>query len=149
MPSYEIAEIDGVLSRYRSVAVVGASNDPERASYLVAHFLKGHGYRVIPVNPNARDVMGATCYPDLVSIPEQVQVVNIFRRPQDVPAIVEQAIAKRAKVIWMQLGIVNEEAAARAREAGLTVVMDRCMKRELKRYLGLAQRLKLAGPLSA
>jgi predicted CoA-binding protein len=140
MPIDEVAGIDDVLGKYRTVAVVGASNNPERASYVVAHFLKEHGYRVIPVNPNARSVMGETCYPDLISTPDPVQVVDIFRRPENVPAIVEQAIAKGAQVIWMQLGITSEKAAARAKEAGLTVVMDRCMKRELKRYLGLAQR---------
>lgn len=118
-----------ILKSSRVVAIVGLSADPERPSYRVARYLKEKGYRIIPVNPRGGEVLGEVCYPDLVSIPEAVDVVDIFRRPEDVPAIVEQAIRIRAKAVWMQEGIVNEAAAEQARRAGLKVVMDRCMKK--------------------
>jgi predicted CoA-binding protein len=127
-------DIEKVLTDFRRVAIVGASANPDRPSYVVAQFLKAEGYRVIPVTPNAREVAGERAYPDLDSIPEPVEVVDIFRRPEEVPAIVEQAIRLGAKAVWMQEGVVNESAAAMAREAGLVVVMDHCMKKEaLKR----------------
>jgi predicted CoA-binding protein len=131
------ADIDRILARYRVVAMVGASDNPERPSHRVAGFLKDHGFRVIPVNPKLDSVAGEKSYPDLTSIAEPVEIVDIFRRPDDVPAIVEQAIAIGAEVVWMQECIVNEEAAARARQAGLTVIMDHCMRKELIRLLGL------------
>jgi uncharacterized protein len=130
------ADIKKILTRHRTVAVVGASPNPERPSYRVADFLKEEGFRVIPVTPNADKVVGEKAYPDLASIPVPVEVVDIFRRPEDVLPIVEGAIAIGAKAIWMQEGIVNEEAAAKAREAELTVVMDRCIMKELLRKLG-------------
>ncbi len=119
-----------ILKKYRRVAVVGASANPERPSYRVASYLIEHGYDVIPVNPGVREILGRVVYPDLSAIPGGVEVVDIFRRPEDVPPIVEEAIKIGARVVWMQEGIVNEAAASRAREAGLTVVMDRCMKKE-------------------
>jgi predicted CoA-binding protein len=119
-----------VLKSYRIVAVVGLSPDQARDSYRVAEYLREHGYSVIPVNPMAPEVMGEKCYPDLMSVPGKVEVVDIFRRASDVPPIVEQAIKIGAKAVWMQEGVVNNVAAARAREAGLTVVMDRCMRKE-------------------
>ncbi len=119
-----------ILKAYRRVAVVGASPKPERPSYGVASYLIEHGYDVVPVNPNAGEILGRKSYPDLSSIPGKVEVVDIFRRPEDVPPVVEEAIKIGAKVIWMQEGIVNEEAAGKARGAGLEVVMDRCMKKE-------------------
>lgn len=119
-----------ILKKYRRVAVVGASVNPERPSYQVASYLIEHGYDVIPVNPGVREILGRVVYPDLSAIPGGVEVVDIFRRPEDVPPIVEEAIKIGARVVWMQEGIVNEAAASRAREAGLTVVMDRCMKKE-------------------
>lgn len=122
--------IKEILNRYKVIAVVGLSSNPERPSYNVANYLKSQGYRIIPVNPREQEVLGERCYPDLSSIPEPIEVVDIFRRPEDVPAIVEEAIKVGAKVVWMQEGIINEEAAARAREAGLLVVMDRCMLKE-------------------
>ena len=131
------ADIDRVLAKYHVVAMVGASDNPERPSHRVASFLKDHGFRVIPVNPNLDSVAGEKAYPDLASIPEPVEVVDIFRRPEDVPPVMEQAIAIGAEVVWMQEGVVNEKAAARAREAGLTVIMDHCMRKELIRLLGL------------
>jgi predicted CoA-binding protein len=130
------ADIKKVLTTYRTVAIVGASTNPERPSHRVADFLKKEGFLVIPVTPNADKVVGEKAYPDLASIPVPVEVVDIFRRPEDVIPIVEEAIAVGAKAIWMQEGIINEEAAARARKAGLTVVMDHCMKKELLRKLG-------------
>lgn len=124
--------IESILD-YRNIAVVGISDDPGRPSHFVASFLAEHGYNVIPVNPNLKEWKGKKCYPDLLSIPFKVEVVDIFRRPELVPPIVEEAIAVKAKAVWMQEGIVNEEAAARARNAGIEVVMDRCMKTEYRR----------------
>ena len=119
-----------ILNASRVVAVVGLSPKPGRPSYRVASYLKENGYKIIPVNPGIGEILGETSYPDLSSIPEPVDVVDIFRRPEEVLAIVEEAIEIGAKVVWMQEGVINEEAAARAREAGLLVVMDRCMLKE-------------------
>ena len=117
-----------ILSSSRVVAAVGLSPMPR--SFRVASYLMKNGYKIIPVNPQAEKMLGKTCYPDLGSIPEPVDVVDIFRRSEDVLSIVEEAIQIGAKAVWMQEGVVNEEAAARARFAGLQVVMDRCMKKE-------------------
>ena len=122
-----------ILGSSRTVAVVGLSPKTDRPSYRVASYLKEQGYKIIPVNPNESEILGETSYPDLSSIPEPVDVVDIFRRPEDVTPVVEEAIKKGAKAVWMQEGIVNEEAAARARGAGLLVVMDRCMFKEHKK----------------
>ena len=130
------ADIEKVLTRYRNVAIVGASDNPDRPSHRVAEFLKSEGYRIIPVTPKAEKILGETAYPDLASVREQVEVVDVFRRPEEVLPIVEEAIAIGAKALWMQEGIINQEAAARARRAGLTVIMDRCMKKETLRRLG-------------
>lgn len=127
---------ESILREYRTVAVVGISADPSRASYRVASYLSAHGYNIIPVNPNIPEVLGKTCYANLSAIPETVEVVDIFRRPEDVMPIVGEAIKIGAKAIWMQEGIVNEAAAARAKEAGLLVVMDRCMMKEHMRLSG-------------
>lgn len=125
-----------ILQEARTVAVVGLSADPERPSHQVASYLQRQGYRIIPVNPTIPEVLGEPSYPDLLSVPEPVDIVDIFRPARYVPEIVEQAIAKGAKVIWMQLGVIHFEAAQRAREAGLQVVMDRCMKIEHQRLIG-------------
>ncbi|VVB87302.1 CoA binding domain protein [uncultured archaeon] len=125
----------GTILDYRNIAVVGISDDPERPSHYVAGFLAAHGYNIIPVNPKLTIWEGKKCYPDLPSIPEKVDVVDIFRRPEAVPPIVDEAIAIKAKVVWMQEGIVNEEAAAKARAAGIEVVMDKCMMKEYKKLL--------------
>jgi predicted CoA-binding protein len=132
------ATIKSILESYRTVAVVGLSRDPAKASHRVAKYLQSMGYRIIPVNPFVDQVLGEKSYKSLLDVPETIEVVDIFRPAEDVPPIVEEAIqlknrAGSPKVIWMQLGIVNEEAARRAREAGFTVVMDRCMMREHKR----------------
>ncbi len=119
-----------VLKSSRVVAVVGLSPKPDRPSYRVASYLKEKGYKIIPVNPQEEKILEEPSYPNLSSIPEPVDVVDIFRRSEEVPAIVEAAIKVGAKVVWMQEGVINEAAAARAREAGLKVVMDRCMFKE-------------------
>ncbi len=119
-----------ILKEYRKVAVVGASPNPERPSHRVASYLASHGYHVIPVNPNAQQILGKTSYPSLSSIPETVEIVDIFRRSEEVMPIVEEAIKIGAKAVWMQEGVINEEAASRARDAGLLVVMDKCMLKE-------------------
>ena len=123
-----------ILNEYQSIAVVGASANPERGSYEVASYLMEHGYHVIPVNPNTPKILGETSYPDLSSIPEKVEVVDIFRRSEEVMAIVDEAIKIGARAVWMQKGIINEEAAAKARDAGLLVVMDKCMCEEHQRF---------------
>jgi predicted CoA-binding protein len=122
-----LEELRQILAEAKTIAVVGLSDKPERPSYEVAAYLQQEGYRIIPVNPNVREVLGEKAYASLRDIPEVVDVVDIFRRPEYVPPIVEDAIAMGAKVVWMQLGIINEEAALRAESAGLTVVMDACM----------------------
>ncbi len=121
------AELRQILATVKTIAVVGLSDDLGRPSYGVASYLQGQGYRIIPVNPNLREVLGEKAYASLRDIPEPVDVVDIFRRPEHVPAIVEEAIAIGAKVIWMQLGVTHEAAAARAEAAGLTVVRESCM----------------------
>jgi predicted CoA-binding protein len=128
-----------ILKEYRTVAVVGASSNPEHPSFIVLSYLSEHGYNVIPVNPNEREILGMTCYPNLSSIPEKVEVVDIFRKSEAVMPVVEEAIKIGAKVVWMQEGVVNEEAAAKAREAGLLVVMDKCMR---KQHISLMKRRK-------
>ncbi len=117
-----------ILCRYRTIAVVGLSNDPRRDSHSVSRYMQAAGYRVIPVNPEVTEVLGEKAYPDLAAVPEPIEIVDIFRRPEYIPAIVDQAISIGAKVIWMQQGIVSEEAAAKARAAGLEVVMNSCIR---------------------
>ena len=131
-------EINSILESYRTVAVVGLSRDPAKASYRVAQYLQSVGYRIVPVNPFVDEVLGEKSYKSLLDVPEAIEVVDIFRPAEAVPAIVEEAIQLKnrvghPKVVWMQLGIVNEEAARRVKEAGFTVVMDRCMMMEHKR----------------
>jgi predicted CoA-binding protein len=125
-----------ILERYRTIAMVGLSSNPFRPSHFAAIYMLAEGYRVIPVNPREQDILGQPCYPTLRDIPEQVEIVDIFREPGAVPPIVEDAIAIGAKVVWMQLGVINEAAARRAREAGLQVVMDACVKIEHARFFG-------------
>lgn len=125
-----------ILRKYRAVAVVGISSREDRISHRVARYLKQHGYRIIPVNPRETQVLGERCYPDLCSLPEPVEVVDVFRRPRYVPRVVAEAMYNGAKAIWMQKGIEHEAAARRAREAGLEVVMDRCMMQEHRKLTG-------------
>ena len=124
-----------ILNSSRVVAVVGLSAKPDRPSYNVASYLKKNGYKIIPVNPEAGEILGEVCYPDLGSIPEPVDVVDIFRRSEEAVGIVEEAIRIGAKAVWMQEGVINEQAAGRAREAGLLVVMDRCMLKEHQKMM--------------
>jgi predicted CoA-binding protein len=119
-----------ILERYKTIAVVGLSSQPWRPSYSVSQYMQAAGYRIIPVNPHETDVLGETAYPSLDDVPESFEIVNIFRRAEFVPEVVEGAIRRNACVVWMQLGVVNEVAAARARDAGLQVVMDRCILQE-------------------
>jgi len=125
-------EIHELLTRYQTIAVVGLSAKPDRPSHGVARFLKAVGYKIIPVTPTYEEVLGEKAYPSLLDVPKEmgIEVVDIFRRPHHLPEIVDQAIQIGAKVIWMQLGIVNNEAAAKARAHGLQVVMNKCMKIE-------------------
>ena len=127
--------IESILD-YKTIAVVGISDDPTRPSNFVARFLKEHGYKIIPVNPKLTEWEGEKCYPDLLSIPVKVDIVDIFRRSEAIPPIVDEAIAIKAKVVWMQEGIINEEAAAKAQKAGIEVVMDKCMKKEYVEFRG-------------
>ena len=125
-----------ILSRYRTIAVVGCSKDPTKDAHTVPAYMQAHGYRVIPVNPTATEILGEKAYLSLSSIPEPYEIVNIFRPSDQVGPIVDEAIrAGKAKVIWMQLGIANEAAADRARAAGLEVVMDRCLRTEHRLHL--------------
>jgi uncharacterized protein len=129
------AEIIEILRTPKVVAVIGISDKTDRDSYQVARYLLDQGYRVIPVNPMLETVLGLRCYPSLRDVPERVDIVDIFRRSEAVPEIVDEAIDVGAKVVWMQLGVVHEEAAAKAEKAGLKVVMDRCIKRDHSRLL--------------
>jgi predicted CoA-binding protein len=128
-------EIKDILSSCKTVAVVGISPKEDRPSYIVASYLKSKGYRIIPVRPDGEEILGEKVYPTLMEIPKEisVDVVDIFRRSEDVPPVVEEAIKRGAKVIWMQEGVTHEEAGAKAEKAGLKVVMDRCMKKEHQR----------------
>lgn len=126
-------DVEHILRHSQTVAVVGLSNDPARPSNRVGRYLQSAGYRVIPVNPRADEVLGEKSYPDLASIPEKVDVVDVFRRPSQVMLHIEEAIAIGAPAVWLQERVINREAAARAREAGLRVVMDRCMAKEHSR----------------
>ena len=125
-----------ILERYKKVAMVGLSANPFRPSHFAAIYLLSEGYDVTPVNPRESQVLGRKSYASVRDVPGPLEVVDIFREPAAVPAIVDDAIAAGAKVIWMQLGVVNEEAAEKARQAGLEVVMDRCMKIEHARFFG-------------
>ena len=130
------SDIRQLLGTAHTVAIVGLSKKPERASNFVANYLMSEGYKVIPVNPRETEILGQKCYPDLHSIPEKVDIVDIFRKPSECDAIVKDAIAIGAKAVWMQLTVINLEAAATAREAGLTTIVDRCIKMEHGRYNG-------------
>lgn len=131
---HTLDELRRILAAAKTIAVVGLSNKPDRPSNEIAVYLKAEGYRIIPVNPTIPEALGERAYASLREIPERVDVVEVFRKPEDVPPIVADAIAIGAKVVWMQPGIVHEEAAARAQAAGLKVVMDTCM-RETHRVL--------------
>jgi uncharacterized protein len=122
--------IERILGELHTIAVVGLSNKPDRASYDVARYLQSKGYKIIPVNPMLTEVLGEKSYQTLLSVPEKIDIVDIFRKSDEVEPVVDEAIKIGAKIVWMQLGVVNERAAQKAKAAGLEVVMDRCLKHE-------------------
>jgi uncharacterized protein len=128
--------IQRMLHTARTIAVVGLSNNPLRASYFVGYYLKRHGYRVFPVNPRETEILGETCYPSLSDVPEHLDIVNVFRAPDALPGIAGEAVAIGADALWCQFGVINAEGAQIAEEGGLEVVMDRCLKVEHARYVG-------------
>jgi uncharacterized protein len=132
----DVAGIRQILKSCHTIAVVGLSANWWRPSYFAAKYMQEHGYRIIPVNPAYTEVLGEKCYPHLRDIPHQVDMVDCFRKAGEIPALAEEAIAIGATCLWMQLGVVNEAAAVRAAQAGLTVVMDRCVKIEHGRLFG-------------
>lgn len=124
-----------ILKEARTIAVVGLSSNSMRPSFGVSRFLQRQGFRVIPVNPNETEVLGERAYPSVRDVPDQIDIVNIFRRPARVPEVVDDALLKGARCIWMQEGVVNREAADKAEQAGMSVVMDKCILKELARLL--------------
>ena len=122
-----------ILTKYKRIAVVGLSSDPARPSYGVSEYMQSAGYQIVPVNPNETDVLGEPSYASLEDVPQKLEIVDIFRRPEEVTPVVDAAIRAGAKVVWMQQGIVNEAAAEKARAAGITVVMDACLFIEHKK----------------
>lgn len=132
----DIPTIRRILKENHTIAMVGLSADWYRPSYFAAKYLQDHGFRVIPVNPRYEEILGEKSYARVQDIPEPIDVVDCFRRPADIPPLADAAIEVGARVLWMQLGIVNEEAAAKARDAGLEVIMNRCMKIEFARMFG-------------
>jgi len=129
-------KIEATLLAARTVAIVGLSPDPLRASYFIGYYLKRHGYKIVPVNPKETEILGEKSYPSLKDIPFPVDVVDVFRRPDAVPAIAREAVAIGAKALWLQFNVISPEAAKIAEDGGLTVIMDRCMKVEHARHLG-------------
>lgn len=125
-----------ILNSVQTIAVVGLSASKTRAGYTVSKYMQDVGYRIIPVNPNLDEALGETAYPDLKSMLEPVDMVLIFRRSEHIPPVVDEAIEIGAKVVWMQLGIINEEAAQKAREAGLEVIQDSCIAVDHRQLMG-------------
>jgi predicted CoA-binding protein len=123
-PDDQLAQL---LTNARTVAVVGASANPDKDSYGIMRRLKAVGYKVIPVNPRETEILGERSYPSLVDVPDRIDIVDVFRRPEDIPSIADEAITIGAKALWLQIGIVNEEAAAHASASGMIVVMDACI----------------------
>ena len=132
----DIPTLRRVLGETRTLAVVGLSADWFRPSYFAAKYMQEHGYRIIPVNPRYQEILGEKCYPDLASIPEKVDLVDVFRKPADCADIARQAVSIGAKTLWLQIGVINDDARDIAHAAGLTVVMDRCVKIEYARLFG-------------
>ncbi len=130
MPPTQTDDIKELLQRAHNIAVVGLSSSPLRPSHGVAAYMQSHGYHIIPVNPQIRGALGEKAYPSLREVPERIDIVNIFRRPEFVEEIVDEAIELKLPVIWMQEDVINEQAAEKARQAGLFVVMDRCILKE-------------------
>ena len=132
----DIVTLRRVLRENRTIAVVGLSADWFRPSYFAAKYMQSHGYRIVPVNPIYAEILGEKSYPDLKSIPFPVDLVDVFRKPQDVVPIAEDAVAIGARALWLQIGVINDDAREIAEQAGLTVVMDRCVKIEYARLFG-------------
>ena len=132
----DIAGLRRILAQSRTIAVVGLSANWYRPSFFAAKYMQDHGYRIVPVNPTYEEVLGERCYPTLAAIPGPVDMVDCFRKSGEIPALAREAVAKGAKVLWMQLGIRNDEAARIASDAGLDVVMNHCVKIEHARILG-------------
>jgi hypothetical protein len=135
-PYQDTETIRRILGYARTVAIVGLSSNVLRASNFVGYYLKLHGVRVIPVNPREKEVYGEKSYPSLLDVPEQIDVVDVFRQPDAVPGIAREAVEKGAKALWLQFSVISPEGAAIAAEGGLDVVMDRCLKIEHARHLG-------------
>ena len=134
---YQNAEtIQRVINTAKTIAIVGLSNNELRASYFVGYYLKRHGYRVIPVNPREKEILGEPSYPSLADVPVPVDIVNVFRAPAALPGIARETVAIKAGTLWCQFGVINEEGATIAEGEGVAVVMDRCIKIEHARYLG-------------
>jgi uncharacterized protein len=129
-------EIQRVLNTAKTIAIVGLSNNELRASYFVGYYLKRHGYRVIPVNPRATEILGETSYQSLLDVPEKVDIVNVFRAPDALPEIAEQTVRIGAGALWCQFGVINETGARTAEDGGVRVIMDRCIKVEHARFVG-------------
>ena len=127
-------QIKEMVQKYKKVAVVGLSSDQTRPSNAVAKYLQRKGFKIIPVNPNETEILGEKAYPNLSAIPEKVEIVDIFRRPEQVPPIVDEAIKIKALVVWMQEGVINHPAALKASQNGIIVVMDRCMLKECRKF---------------
>lgn len=136
------ATIQKLLAESKTVAIYGLSTDTQKASYFVASYLKSHGYRIIPINPNATEILGEKCYPSISAIPDKIDILNIFRRASEVPPLIDEAIARKIPTVWLQLRIIHMPSAEKARAAGLTVILDKCIKMEHGRYFG---GLSLAG----
>ncbi len=135
MADRESDRIAELLKSAKTIAVVGLTDDPMRPSYGVSHYMQSQGYRIIPVNPNIAETLGEKAFRSLTHIPENIDIVNIFRRSESVPEIVDQAIALKVQAIWMQEGVLHEGAAEKARQAGIFVVMDKCILKEHARYV--------------
>lgn len=129
------SRIKEILQTMKTIAVVGLSENSTRASHQVAKIMQSHGYRIIPVNPSAEEILGEKCYPSLLEVEEPIDIVNVFRRSETIVPIAKEAVEIQAKVLWLQLGIVNEEAADIAQIGGLEVIMDRCIKVDHSKYL--------------
>ncbi len=136
MPQTQTDQITELLKNARNIAVVGLSDSPLRASHGVAAYLQSQGYRIIPVNPTITDALGENSYPSLLDVKEKIDIVDVFRRPEFVPEVVEQAIQIKVPAIWMQEGVIHEQAAEKARCAGILVVMDRCILKEHRARFG-------------
>ncbi len=130
MPITDAERISALLKSAKTIAVVGLTDSPLRPSYEVSHYMQSKGYRIIPVNPNITESLGEKAYPSLLDVPDKIDIVNVFRRSEAVPEVIEQAIRIKAPAIWMQEGVVHHPAAEKARQSGIFVVMDKCILKE-------------------